>query len=58
MKLTLFGFFVIFAIPGTGFYSTHHQSIFTHHRKFMRVHLLDKKSLTVGDLDELLASAR
>jgi len=36
-----------------GFYSTHHQSIFTHHTTFMHVHLLDEKTKTVGHLDEL-----
>lgn len=36
-----------------GFYSTHHQSIYTHHTTFMHVHLLDDKTKTVGHLDEL-----
>ena len=36
-----------------GFYSKHHQSIFTHHTTFMHVHLLDDKAKTVGHLDEL-----
>lgn len=36
-----------------GFYSKHHQSIFTHHTTFMHVHLLDEKTKTVGHLDEL-----
>jgi acetolactate decarboxylase len=36
-----------------GFYSKHHQSIFTHHTTFMHVHLLDDKTKTVGHLDEL-----
>ncbi len=36
-----------------GFYSKHHQSIFTHHSTFMHVHLLDEKTNTVGHLDEL-----
>lgn len=37
-----------------GFYSTHHQSIYTHHTTFMHVHLLDNKTKTVGHLDEIL----
>lgn len=37
-----------------GFYSKHHQSIFTHHTTFMHVHLLDEKTETVGHLDDLL----
>lgn len=36
-----------------GFYSKHHQSIFTHHTTFMHVHLLDEKTKTVGHLEEL-----
>ncbi|MBK6990320.1 MAG: acetolactate decarboxylase [Chitinophagaceae bacterium] len=36
-----------------GFYSTHHQSIFTHHTTYMHVHLLDEKTKTVGHLDEI-----
>lgn len=36
-----------------GFFSKHHQSIFTHHTTFMHVHLLDDKTKTVGHLDEL-----
>lgn len=36
-----------------GFYSKHHQSIFTHHTTFMHVHLLDDKTKTVWHLDEL-----
>lgn len=35
-----------------GFYSKHHQSIFTHHTTFMHVHVLDDKVKTVGHLDE------
>lgn len=37
-----------------GFYSTHHQSIFTHHTTYMHVHLLDDKTKTVGHLDDLV----
>lgn len=37
-----------------GFYSTHHQSIYTHHTTFMHVHLLDNNTKTVGHLDEIL----
>ncbi len=33
-----------------GFYSTHHQSIFTHHTTFMHVHVMDEKTKTVGHL--------
>lgn len=33
-----------------GFYSRHHKSIFTHHTTFMHVHLMDKKTKTVGHL--------
>ena len=36
-----------------GFYSTHHQSIFTHHTSFMHIHILDEKTQTVGHLDDL-----
>ncbi len=36
-----------------GFYSQHHQSIFTHHTSNMHVHLLDVVSETVGHLDEI-----
>lgn len=39
-----------------GFYSKHHQSIFTHHTSFMHVHIMDQKSKTIGHLDELLLS--
>lgn len=35
-----------------GFYSKHHQSIFTHHTTFMHVHVLDDNTKTVGHLDE------
>jgi acetolactate decarboxylase len=45
-----------FAKSGTillGFYSKHHQSIFTHHTTYMHVHLLDEKTKTVGHLDDL-----
>lgn len=36
-----------------GFYSTHHKSIFTHHTTNMHVHVLEKKSGTVGHLDDI-----
>lgn len=36
-----------------GFYSKHHQSIFTHHTSFMHVHVMDDNTKTVGHLDEL-----
>lgn len=36
-----------------GFYSTRHKSIFTHHTTNMHVHTLEKKSGTVGHLDNV-----
>jgi acetolactate decarboxylase len=36
-----------------GFYSKHHQSIYTHHTTFMHVHLLDEASHTVGHIDDI-----
>lgn len=36
-----------------GFYSTHHQGVFTHHTTYMHVHMMDEKTKTVGHLDEL-----
>jgi acetolactate decarboxylase len=36
-----------------GFYSKHHQSIFTHHTTYMHIHLLDEKTKTVGHLDDI-----
>ncbi len=36
-----------------GFYSKHHQSIFTHHTTFMHVHVLDDMTKTVGHLDDI-----
>ena len=36
-----------------GFYSTHHQSIFTHHTTYMHLHVLDKKTKTAGHLDDV-----
>lgn len=36
-----------------GFYSTHHQSIFTHHTTNMHIHLLEEKTKTVGHLDDI-----
>ncbi|MBC7934239.1 MAG: acetolactate decarboxylase [Rhizobacter sp.] len=36
-----------------GFYSKHHQSIFTHHTTFMHVHIMDDDTKNVGHLDEL-----
>jgi acetolactate decarboxylase len=35
-----------------GFYSRHHQSIFTHHTTYMHIHILDEKTKTVGHLDD------
>lgn len=36
-----------------GFYSTHHQSIFTHHTTYMHIHALDEKTKTTGHLDDI-----
>lgn len=36
-----------------GFYSTHHQSIFTHHTSSMHIHLLNEETNTVGHLDNI-----
>lgn len=36
-----------------GFYSRHHQGIFTHHTAFSHVHLLDVETKTVGHLDSI-----
>ena len=36
-----------------GFYSKHHQSIFTHHTTYMHIHLLEEKTKTVGHLDDI-----
>lgn len=36
-----------------GFYSTHHQSIFTHHTSHMHIHLLDQDTKAVGHLDDI-----
>ncbi len=36
-----------------GFYSTHHQSIFTHHTSSMHIHLLNQETNTVGHLDDI-----
>ncbi len=36
-----------------GFYSDHHQSIFTHHTTNMHVHMIDNKTKQVGHLDDL-----
>jgi acetolactate decarboxylase len=36
-----------------GFYSPHHKSIFTHHTTNMHVHILEKKSGTIGHLDDI-----
>jgi acetolactate decarboxylase len=47
------GEFINTGITILGFYSTHHQSIYTHHTTFMHVHFFDDKTKTVGHLDEL-----
>lgn len=36
-----------------GFYSRHHQSIFTHHTTYMHIHILDEQTKTVGHLDDI-----
>ncbi len=36
-----------------GFYSPHHESIFTHHTTNMHVHILEEKFGTVGHLDDM-----
>ncbi|MBC7874103.1 MAG: acetolactate decarboxylase [Ferruginibacter sp.] len=36
-----------------GFYSKHHQSIFTHHTTNMHIHILGEKTKTVGHLDDI-----
>ncbi len=36
-----------------GFYSKHHQGIFTHHTTNMHIHLLEEKTKTVGHLDDI-----
>lgn len=36
-----------------GFYSKHHQSVFTHHTTYMHIHLLEEKTKTVGHLDDI-----
>ena len=39
-----------------GFYSTHHQGIFTHHSTNMHIHILADKSKIAGHLDEVRIS--
>jgi acetolactate decarboxylase len=41
-----------------GFYSTHHQGIFTHHTTNMHVHLLNEASNVVGHLDDIEMDGR
>jgi len=41
-----------------GFYSKHHQSIYTHHTSFMHIHLLEEKTKTVGHLDDIQLNNR
>lgn len=36
-----------------GFYSKHHQSIFTHHTTYMHIHILEEETKTVGHLDDI-----
>ena len=36
-----------------GFYSKHHQSVFTHHTTYMHIHLLEEKTETVGHMDDI-----
>lgn len=37
-----------------GFFSTEHQTIFTHHNTFLHMHLITKNRLKMGHLDEVL----
>ena len=41
-----------------GFYSKHHQSIFTHHTTYSHVHLLEEKTKRVGHLDDIQLNGR
>ena len=36
-----------------GFYSIHHQTVFTHHTTFMHVHMLEDKNKITGHLDQI-----
>lgn len=36
-----------------GFYSTHHQRIFTHHTTHMHIHVMDNNSKTIGQVAEI-----
>ena len=37
----------------TGFFSTEHQTIFTHHSNFLHMHLITDDLLQMGHVDEL-----
>lgn len=37
-----------------GFFSTKHQTVFTHHDRYIHMHLLSKDRKTMGHIDELL----
>lgn len=37
-----------------GFFSTQHQTIFTHHDTFIHIHYIDDKNLEMGHVDDLL----
>jgi acetolactate decarboxylase len=40
-----------------GFYSRHHQGIFTHHSTYMHVHISDVKTKTTGHLDDIRSNS-
>lgn len=41
-----------------GFFSTQHQGVFTHHNRYIHMHLLSKDRKTMGHIDELLLNKR
>ncbi len=45
------------AVVIIGFFSTEHQSIFTHHDSYTHMHLLTKDQAKMGHLDEILINA-
>lgn len=52
-KFAFAGIMVNQKVTMLGFYSKHHQSIFTHHTTFMHVHIMDDRTKNVGHLDQL-----
>lgn len=40
-----------------GFFSTEHQTVFTHHDRYIHMHLLSKDRKTMGHIDELLLNS-